>query len=488
MVSLTDSPTLALSFLFQRLKWPVPMARWRTAKEIRNLLNDPDTRSSTTGALLDYLEQCRTESEVCEILTIVFLTCPDARPTHAALASRIHYPSVLGDMVLERIYGPGCGIGGWHQTHSGRAPVGFKAGDYFEQYKTAHVPPILVSNLRELERASGYPFLQHWAYEWKILRDQLDTRYTRYPHYFDDVLEARSGVTGQYWQRMREVYLSAYLRTLAYAVGEWHMPPRIAEDSCLEIVHGIAGLFDVEPGARPAWLSDLPERLCAPDADFAPLVRELVQAAHAEGLRPVSLNTPVASSVRKHARLTVTAHLVTPDYELTEDGSLDEKMLVMPVADTFELKGSVPDIMLQDAKAGGRRGDGVAVCASLFPIPFGTWQSDYLSMGLRIPAPYIVPSAEIRCTQESIDCIAHGGTVASRTEIWNDGWVPPHPSGGTTRCGTVTMLREELLAQALERLGRKLAFFVRLRVWDREGEYGEYSESERTFLLRDQDG
>jgi len=75
------------------------------------------------------------------------------------------------------------------------------------------------------------------------------------------------------------------------------------------------------------------------------------------------------------------------------------------------------------------------------------------------------------------------GKVVSRTLIWNDNWVPPHPKGGSTRCGTATMIDHEVLAEAMERLGRKLAFFIRLRTWDREKEYGEYSESERTFFL-----
>ena len=155
---IASSAPLALSFLFQRLKWPVPMSRWRTAKEIRNLLNDPDTRASTTDALLDYLYQCKTESEVCEILTIVFLTSPVGRPTRTALASCIHCPSILADIILERTYGLGRGIGGWGQAHSGHAPADFEGGSYFEEHKTAHVPPIFVSNLRRLERVSGYPF------------------------------------------------------------------------------------------------------------------------------------------------------------------------------------------------------------------------------------------------------------------------------------------------------------------------------------------
>jgi hypothetical protein len=485
MVPLANSAPIALSFLFQRLKWPVPMSRWRTAKEIRNLLNDLGTRYSTTDALLDYLDQCKTESEVCEILTIVFLASPAARPTRTALASRIHCPSILADIILERIYGLGHGIRRWRWAHSGRAPTDFAGDSYFEKHNTAHVPPIFSHNLRKLENIGGHPFRRQWAYEWKSLCDKLGTHYTGYPHYFDDVLDSRAGIMGQYWQRMREVFLSAYLRTLAFAVSEWRMPQKIAEDYCLDMVHGIAGLFEVEPVARPLWLSDFPERFCTPSADCTSLVRELVQAARAEGMRLVSLDTPIATSVQKFAKLTLSAHFVTSDYELPDGALLYEKMPWLLVTDTFELKGPPAEITIEDARTKGKTGDSVAVCNLLFPVPHGTWQSDYFSMGVRIPAPYTIPDSEIRCTHESIDCIASDGKVASRTRIWSDNWVPPYPKEGSTRCGTATMIDQEVFAEAMERLGRKLAFFMQLRTWDREKEYGEYSESKRTFFLLD---
>lgn len=485
MVPLGNLAAVARSFLFQRLKWPVPMTRWRTAKEIRNLLNDPGTRSSTIDALLDYLDECKAESEVCEILTIVFLTLPVGRPTHSAIAQRIHCPSILADTILEQTYGLGSGIGGWEQAHSGQAPTNFGGGNYFEEHNTAHVPPIFKNNLMELERSSGYPFLQHWAYEWKILGDRLGTRYTRYPQYFDDGLDARSGIMGQYWQRMRDVFLSAYLRTLAYAVSEWGMPQRIAEDYSLDMVHGIAGLFDVEPSTRPTWLSDFPERFCAPGADFTPLIRSLVGATRVDGMRLVSLDTPVSSSVRKYAQLLLSAHLVTPDYELADGAILYEKLLLMPVAHILELKGPTATIKIQEASVEGKLGDEVAVCNCLFPMPFGCWQGDYMNLGLKIPAPYVIQDSEIQCAHESIDCITSDGKVASRTRIWNDNWVPQHPKSGSTRCGTATMIDEGMLAEAMERLRRKLAFFIRLRIWDRERDYGEYLESEHTFFLPD---
>jgi hypothetical protein len=461
------------------------MSRWRTAKEIRNLLNNPTTRSSTLDALLDYLDECKTESEVCEILTIIFLTSPAARPSRTALASRIHCPSILANILSERIYGLGHGIGGWRWAHSGRAPADFAGGSYFEEHKTAHVPPIFVHNLAHLENISGHPFGRQWAYEWKLLSDKLCTHHTGYPYYFDDVSDSRAGIMGQYWQRMREVFLSAYLRTLAYAVSEWRLPRKMAEDHCLDMVHGIAGLFDVNPVARPQWLSDFPERFCAPSADFTSLIRELLQAARAEGMRLVSLHTPVASLVQKFATLTLSAHLVTPDYTLHGCASLYERMPWLSVKDTFGLKGRPAEITVEDASSQGETGDEIAVCSQLFPIPYGTWQHDYFSMGLRIPAPYTISDTDIRCTHDSINCITADGKVGSRTLIWNDNWLPPHAKGGSTRCGTATIMDQELLAEAMGRLRRKLGFFMQLRIWDREKDYGDYSESKRTFFLLD---
>jgi len=108
-------------------------------------------------------------------------------------------------------------------------------------------------------------------------------------------------------------------------------------------------------------------------------------------------------------------------------------------------------------------------------------------MGVATPASYVVGNTKIRCTHNSIDCIASNGNVVSRTSIWNDNWVPSHPKDGSTRCGTATMIDLKVLSDAMERLGRKLAYFLRLHIWIREKEYGNYTKSERTFLLSEID-
>jgi hypothetical protein len=458
------------------------MVRWRAAKEIRDLLNDPLTRPATTDMLLDYLEACKTESEVSAVLSIAFLTSPAGRPTRPALISRIRCPSLLSDIIIERSFGLGPGIGWWWGAHSGPAPTDFESGNYFERYKTSHVPPALTNNLARLERASGFPFQQQWAFEWACLRDKLATRCTDYPHYFDDFAEVRAGITGQYWQRMREVYRSAYLRTLAFAVGEWRLPQKIAEDNCMELVEGIAGLFEVEPGQRPVWLSDIPERICSQDSDFLTLVGELVKASTEAKMRLVSLDTPRALSIKNYAKLSVSAHLLTPDYELPPGGSLFETMPLLMIRDTFELKGPPAPLSVEEARTAGIRGDEVAVCNTLFPIPFGCWQGDYISLGIAIPAPYVIGGTHIACTSEGVELRTEGVVVAT-TRLWNDGWKSSYPKGGNTRCGMATMMDTARLNEAQVRLGRKLAFFVQLKIWDREKKYGDFKEMQRSSLV-----
>jgi hypothetical protein len=46
------------------------------------------------------------------------------------------------------------------------------------------------------------------------------------------------------------------------------------------------------------------------------------------------------------------------------------------------------------------------------------------------------------------------------------------------------MMDTATLDEAQVQLGRKLAFFVRLQIWDREKEYGDFTVSERRALVK----
>ncbi|WP_295964328.1 ATP-binding protein [uncultured Xanthomonas sp.] len=480
-----SSPSTALSMLLHRLKWPVPTVRWRAAKGIRSLLQSTNTRESTTNALLDYIANCKYESEVCEILNILFLTPPGAQPAYSLVASSIQHPSILADALLERAFGAGRAIGGWSRTYSGPTPPGFEAGKYFQEHNTAHVPPVYLNHLIRLESSSGFPFVEQWAYEWKKICDSQGTHYTRYPYYFDDFSESRAGIQGQYWQRMREAYLSAYLRTLAFAVCEWGLPQGVAESYCAEMVYGVKGLFEWDPGSRPTWLADFPERAFTEEFELEGVARGFITAARLEGQRLVSLSAPVAMSVTSYAKLELGAYLVTSDYQLPADEMPYDRVRILP-SRSFELNGSLSMREIEDVATSGNSGSTLGVCVELVPMPFGAWQGDVLSAGLKIPAPHVVGEANVRCTQNAIELVGPADDILARTLTWNDQWSPSYPRGGNTRCGIATLLDETTLNAATLRLQRNLAWYVTLRSWTRQTDFGDYVESRRSafFLER----
>uniref|UniRef100_UPI0012FDE280 hypothetical protein n=1 Tax=Dyella ginsengisoli TaxID=363848 RepID=UPI0012FDE280 len=480
-----NSPGISngLAMLFTRLKWPVPRARFLVARKIRELLENVVTRPAATAALLEHLQRCRYESETCEILNLLMLASDDARPPHDVVACRIKHPSILADLLLEKTFGNGKAIGGWRRTYSPEFPRDFEPASYFEEHKTAHVPPVYRNHFVELERQSGFPFETQWAFEWKNICESLGTRYTRYPYYFGDFSEFREGIVGQFWQRMREAYLSAYLRTLAFAVSELGLPQKFAENWCLEMVNGIHGLNELTPVRRPDWLGDFPERALASGDELETVAREFIAAMHRDGMRLASLRTPLESSVDNYAILDISSHLVTSDYEPDADPKLYEMRRILPV-DNLRLEGELSALPLKSIETEGQSGSEFAVCVNLTPLPFGCWQSDVISVGLPVPEPHVA-SGNLRCTTDAIELTDASGAVIGRTITWNDHWGPLYPREGRTRCGVAAFLNLAALDVSQKRTKRELAWSIAITTWRREESQEAYSAHRRSVFFKD---
>src|SRR3546814_18768690 len=95
---------------------------------------------------------------------------PVARPASSVLATTLLHPSILAKVLLRHL--GGTGDLAWEQAHSGAAPDEFEPEAYFEEFRTAHVPPILSTNLTWLERTSRRPFMRQWAFEWQKLQER----------------------------------------------------------------------------------------------------------------------------------------------------------------------------------------------------------------------------------------------------------------------------------------------------------------------------
>ena len=251
----------------------------------------------------------------------------------------------------------------------------------------------------------------------------------------------------------------------------------------IEHVPAIGGLVDLEPGKRPAWLGDLPERCIKDSALLGSLVQSHIKNMQEGSARCVSLLTPFEVGVAEYGDLSIGAYLVTPDFTLRADRDLWERPDPQFLAKTLKLEGALESSTLEDFDHDGATGSAAPICGTLFPIPHGYWQSDYFSVGLPIPASYGLPATATVAVRNGAIELTAAGRVVSRTAVWNDVWTPPHPRGGTTRCGVATMLEADLLDGAPQRTGRRLAWFARMRVWKREADYGDFDLKQSRSLV-----
>jgi hypothetical protein len=184
--------------------------------------------------------------------------------------------------------------------------------------------------------------------------------------------------------------------------------------------------------------------------------------------------------------LSLEAIFLTEDFRLENDQDLYEPTDLLILRGGFDLQGQRPTHTVEDLAQEGASGAAVPVCVSLLPMPYGYWQCDCFSTGLSVPASYCLPSdATLRCSPSSIDLVGNGLPVAS-TCVWHDAWTPRYPRGGSTRCGVLTLLSKAELAKAKIALRLRLAWFVRRRVWKREGDYDDFKIEASRAIVREE--
>lgn len=487
MASVASSHTdSTLRMLLERLTWPVRFTRWLAAREFGELLASGTYNKRATATYLKWLEARQFESQVASGLAVLYCTPEAGLPSFSDVCAHINRPSIIADVMLQHVYGFGRTKRGWQNAHSGLAPTSFKPGIYFDDNKGAQVPQIFVNYIRNLERDTGFPFMQQWAYEWQKLMDATGSPYSDFPYYFIPSRLQRSGIMGQFSQTQCDVYRSAYLRTLAFAVSQgMSLGDAIFRASlCIPLNRELSRLRPIE---RPAWLGNIPEQCCAPNSPLERLARELINATKArDGVRLVNLTTPINASLYEFGDLSISAVLVSEDFVPDpNDKNYFDQHTGWQLPDTISFRGEMPKKDPEDSGTRGLQGWVLPICLSLWPQPSGFWHNDYFSLGLALPATYNFPRAPtIECGDERIR-VESGGMCVASLSIWHDQWTPLYPPGGNTRCGALTEMREFELEQSRDHYDAQLGWVVQLRLWSRKTDYGEFELNVRREFFRD---
>jgi hypothetical protein len=245
-----------LDILLSRLTWPSIMVRERAATEIARLLILSEEADRVRRHLLSWIATQQLESMAAIGLLVLLraeiLEPQFVQPTQQELDQAIRKPSLLTLMLEQEITSSQVERSrAMSLPHSGHPPQSLQPDPFFDKYVRSFLPGIYGDRAEVVQRQTGLPFYQHWSYEWRLLVEALGVR--------------RSDSVADYWARgprtrsapadtlMSEVYRSAYLRSLAWALQTGFLPIEFAQYLAADTCPIHLDLWRVEPQSRPGW-------------------------------------------------------------------------------------------------------------------------------------------------------------------------------------------------------------------------------------------
>jgi len=475
-----------LKILFARLHWPTPLVRLRAAQEIAGLIEAENTRKPTVKMFMDRIGATELESEAAALLQIIAHWELYPYFDQIEIGTTIQAHSILTFSILNVWPGgvtAGLNISG---CHSGLAPAGYEPSSTFLHHSQSATAPVFSSELKKLEMESGFPVYSQWAYEWEQLQSRCKFVFCASITYF----LAPDWQSRQAWPdvRQQEIYLSAYLRTLACAVDEWHMPLDRADFVCSFFNRTNRPLVAIEPSHTPNLFQELEDlaasKTCAElagcfDVTFFPAEDKFLLS---DFTAPIQLNKgDRLLNVCARSFLGRITNIAADESEIQEhldhawaltvrDPSWEEALL-----DTEELKRYVVTSSL---------GELLPICLSANPIHRGRWFHDYFVTEFKFPASYIFLDQQLSIHRDGKGLqIQVNGETAARWLTWNRGWQQAHIKGGSPCIGSATHVRESNISNLMETNDLELVHIITVEEWSREHSYGDYRYSKVYRIL-----
>ena len=252
---MVDMSSPALTLLTERLLWPIPRVRWEAARSLARLIRENETAASY--ALLNWIRNRRLESEASIGLSVIdaFNLC--AFFDYVDLATSIQSPSLLSNFLLKKNFNDAGGLTGAFLTISPSLParLSMQEESWFDKYCETAVPRLFKNNLEYLQQSTGFPLLDWWKHDWCSLQSSDFRPEVTHPSFFTGVNRNHQG---RFNRGQRELYISAYLRTLAFAMMNG-LPFHRAEFYARYALPMNRGLADLEPVERPIWARHFPQ-------------------------------------------------------------------------------------------------------------------------------------------------------------------------------------------------------------------------------------
>lgn len=457
-----------IDILLTRLLWPVPRVRLEAARALAALIKSGDQNAA--DRLLTWISRRKFESEAIIGLNIIEAFDLAAHFTFAEVRNSVKAASHLSDWLMKENFTQAKGLFPFRYKYAPemKASLSETVRSSFSAFNG--VPRMFHSRLSHLEEMSGISFLARWQHEWEWLqagelRNQGD------PSYF---FHGNRENNGQFDFADRETYVSAYLRTLAFAALKWGLPHEMAEQhsrAALTLNRGLAG---VEPIERPKWS----DGILPGDRDLKEVASTIWSAASSSD----DLGHLIAAL--RAVEVTETGFVVF-EFDIVVGSATafashkepsDEKWSFL--ADTARYEGGFYSRANADNDAKPRM-----FCGTALTFEVGRQLVD-LVPHVHLPTPHVKhPDLTVVCRQDGVEMQADRLPIA-HWEHWYCDWEPTYPREVHGLIGYRTTVKRDFFEDFCNRNSLKTAVWCRVKLGTRQYSYSQFEDYKTGFWIQ----
>ena len=465
----------ALLMLIERLLWPIPRVRWEVARALARLIREG--HKAAAGGLLSWISGRRLESEAVLGLGIIDAFDLGSYFEFADVSKAVRAPSHLSDFLLKRSFHDARKLSPFRYAVSPPEPATLPQHEeaWFDRYRKSAVPPIFSCRLTQLQQSTGLPVRMRWRHDWRWLQATFPRSEATYPHFFAG---ADRHSRGQFDVGQRELYVSAYLRTLAYYAIRGPISHEVAEDYALLALTMNRGLADLEPVDRPDWARNLLRCDAGRTKELAEELWENAEAAAKPDEVPLALRVfdfDATGFVEFELTLTIGPSGIAA-------GPAEAKALGLLIAN--EHPGEMTGLVGTDAGISSLSIEcPFAMTQGVVPEALGHVHTE-MALDIRLASPYVFgTSANVRCGPSEIRLEAEADVV-SRWVHWYSDWAPTLSPGFGSDVGSMTTVSRSHLDRIRTSKHVEIARLVRIRRGARREFYEEYEIENETYWAR----
>ncbi len=284
-----------LLLLFSQLSWPSGMVRERACAAIAELLCEPRLADLTRGYLLKWVAEQRLESVAAiGLLPLILVQAQSdgsTTPKDQDLDPILSSPSLLSWLLLRELKPLEEVPLAAALAYSGTVPREFSLPEFFSKYVESFLPPIYEFWAKTVEKREGLAFRRQWAYEWHLKVQQLGIGLsTKSLDFWVRQREGTAYYAGADTQ-LSEVYRSAYLRALAWAVATTRLAPAHALFLASQACPIDLELWCLKPASVPEWWPQIDEPKAEVDMTIGQIWHQVETLWKAQGTGTCSWGT-----------------------------------------------------------------------------------------------------------------------------------------------------------------------------------------------------